>query len=64
MCKKNNTNYLQIKKRAVYLQPQLKAVFTTLKSNVKNISWSIRLSVRTPGFHPGKRGSTPLWTTK
>ena len=21
---------------------------------------SIRLSVRTPGFHPGKRGSTPL----
>lgn len=26
--------------------------------------WSLRLSVRTPGFHPGKRGSTPLGTTK
>lgn len=26
-------------------------------------TWSLRLSVRTPGFHPGKRGSTPLGTT-
>ena len=24
------------------------------------IQWSVRLSVRTLGFHPGKRGSTPL----
>lgn len=23
--------------------------------------WGIRLSDRTPGFHPGKRGSTPLY---
>ena len=26
--------------------------------------WPVRLSVRTPGFHPGKRGSTPLRATK
>ena len=25
--------------------------------------WPHRLSVRTPGFHPGKRGSTPLGAT-
>ena len=25
--------------------------------------WSLRLSVRTPGFQPGKRGSSPLGTT-
>ena len=25
--------------------------------------WSLRLSVRTPGFQPGKRGSIPLGTT-
>ena len=25
---------------------------------------SIRLSVRTSDFHSGKRGSTPLWSTK
>ncbi len=25
--------------------------------------WSIRLVVRTSGFHPGNRGSIPLWTT-
>ena len=25
---------------------------------------SLRLSVRTPGFQPGKRGSTPLGTAK
>ena len=25
---------------------------------------SIRLVVRTSGFHPGNRGSIPLWTTK
>ncbi len=26
--------------------------------------WSVRLGVRTPGFHPGNRGSIPLRTTK
>ena len=26
--------------------------------------WSVRLSVRTPGFHPGKGGSIPPRTTK
>ncbi len=26
--------------------------------------WSLRLSVRTLGFHPRKRGSIPLGTTK
>ena len=25
--------------------------------------WPFRLSVRTPGFHPGKRGSIPLGAT-
>ena len=24
--------------------------------------WSLRLGVRTPGFHPGNRGSIPLGT--
>lgn len=28
------------------------------------IKWSVRLGVRTPGFHPGNRGSIPLRTTK
>lgn len=28
------------------------------------LKWPHRLSVRTPGFHPGKRGSTPLGATK
>ncbi len=27
------------------------------------LRWPVRLSVRTPGFHPGKRGSTPLRAT-
>ena len=26
--------------------------------------WSVRLGVRTPGFHPGNRGSIPLRSTK
>ena len=26
--------------------------------------WSLRLVVRTSGFHPGNRGSIPLGTTK
>ena len=26
--------------------------------------WPVRLSVRSSGFHPGKRGSTPLRATK
>ena len=26
--------------------------------------WPVRLSVRTPGFHPGKRGSIPLRATE
>ena len=26
-------------------------------------TWPVRLSVRTPGFHPGKRGSIPLRAT-
>ena len=29
------------------------------KSNL----WPVRLSARTPGFHPGKRGSIPLRAT-
>ena len=30
---------------------------------LQQMLWSVRLSVRTPGFHPGKRGSIPLRTT-
>lgn len=26
----------------------------------KHLMWPVRLSVRTPGFQPGKRGSIPL----
>ncbi len=26
--------------------------------------WSVRLGVRTPGFHPGNTGSIPVRTTK
>ena len=26
--------------------------------------WPVRLGVRTPGFHPGSRGSNPLRATK
>ncbi len=26
--------------------------------------WPVRLSVRSPGFHPGKTGSTPVPATK
>ena len=28
------------------------------------IIWGVRLMVRTPGFHPGNRGSIPLRPTK
>ncbi len=27
-------------------------------------SWSVRLTVRTPGFHPGNTGSIPVRSTK
>ena len=40
------------------------AIEANKKAQKHKTNWSIRLSVRTPGFHPGKRGSTPLWTTK
>ena len=30
---------------------------------VQSMRWPVRLSVRTPGFHPGKRGSIPLRAT-
>ena len=38
-----------------------------LKSNGSNAlshSWPVRLTVRTPGFHPGNRGSIPLESAK
>ena len=28
------------------------------------MDWPVRLVVRTPGFHPGNRGSIPLRATK
>ncbi len=30
---------------------------------IRAFNWPVRLSVRTPGFHPGKRGSIPLRAT-
>ena len=33
-------------------------------TSVTIIVWSRRLTVRTPGFHPGNRGSIPLGITK
>ena len=30
------------------------------ESNALSTSWPVRLTVRTPGFHPGNRGSIPL----
>ena len=44
---------MQIEKNVLHLHSQLRI----------KIQWSIRLGVRTPGFHPGNRGSNPLWTT-
>ena len=43
-----------------YLQVQI--IVLPLHPQLRN-QWSIRLSVRTPDFHSGKRGSIPLWTT-
>ena len=33
-------------------------------ASAKLITWSYRLSVRTSGFHPGKRGSIPRSSSK
>lgn len=33
-------------------------------NQMDHIWWSHRLEVRTPGFHPGNRGSIPLGITK
>ena len=30
------------------------------ESKALSTSWPVRLTVRTPGFHPGNRGSIPL----
>jgi hypothetical protein len=36
-----------------------------LEVKAKRITnWLVRLSVRTPGFHPGRTGSTPVQATK
>ena len=47
---------MQIKKIVLLLH--------SLKKNSSLYTWSVRLSARTPGFHPGKRGSIPLRTTE
>ncbi len=41
--------YCKYRFKYLYLQTQTK--------------WPVRLSARTPGFHPGKRGSIPLRAT-
>ena len=40
-------------------------IFGILRSYLvkSNLLWSHRLAVRTPGFHPGNRGSIPLGIT-
>ena len=50
--------YICIHKKKVYLCTRNQEMMT-----LSFYEWPIRLSVRTSGFHPGKRGSTPLWAT-
>ena len=51
-------------------EKKLRFFFTTIARLKKSITfaasktrWSVRLGVRTSGFHPGNRGSIPLRTT-
>ncbi len=56
---------------ACYFCTKLPIIFVGRKNNnntfanqtCKKFIWSVRLGVRTPGFHPGNRGSIPLRTT-
>ena len=38
-------------------------LFSSLHTTRFTAMWPVRLSVRTPGFQPGKRGSIPLRAT-
>lgn len=48
------------------MRQQLKGKFTTKPAYTLEckVKWPCRLSVRSPGFHPGKSGSTPGRATK
>ena len=59
---KNGKNVLRFRKKALYLHPQLRQ--QAIEAGFTPETRPIRLSVRTPDFHSGKRGSTPLWATK
>ena len=50
--KKIKKKFAEIKKSITFAPPSFRLD-----------SWSVRLGVRTPGFHPGNRGSIPLRTT-
>jgi|SaaInl0LU_22_DNA_1037365.scaffolds.fasta_scaffold08255_2 hypothetical protein len=52
---KKNKKRLQSFKNVVYLHPQLRD---------NRLLWSVRLGVRTHGFHPCNTGSIPVRTTK
>ena len=56
--------YLQIMMRTLSL-PLEKSEDVQKNFDIWSIcrKWSVRLGVRTPGFHPGNRGSIPLRTT-
>lgn len=53
---------MQLKKKVLYLHPHLRDSY--YQSFKMQILRPIRLSVRTPDFHSGKRSSTLLWATK
>ena len=54
--------HLQIKKKSLPLQPQLRNKRSIARLNATG--WSLRLSVRTRDFHSLKRSSTLLRATK
>ena len=58
-----NKQWIKLKSFCFFFFGTLKNILP-LQSNPENgFEWSVRLGVRTPGFHPGNRGSIPLRTT-
>ena len=71
MQKKKLVNvFLQVKNRSkeFFLQKHIKhkkknSFYICTRNQKKRLFWSVRLGVRTPGFHPGNTGSIPVRTT-
>ena len=70
---KKNTNLIEKLKNTLYLHSVQRyshgwEAGTTkekrINASIFTMKWSLRLSVRTSGFHPEKRGSIPLGTTR